>query len=741
VARQRAAVQINQFIGGMNTEANPLSFPENSSIDEVNMELLRDGSRKRRPGFDVEDGATMIYSGVTLDPSKVLGRSQFLWENPGGIATKQFVVVQIGNLLAFHDVDNQPLSGSTEFSTTYPISIYDNIFSYASVDGNLVVATGLKQISVFQYDGVSITKSDETLLIRDLFGVAAVGPGSVVLTQPQNIQIRPTAITSQHTYNLRNQTFALPRVEGDADTQNTIDPIAEFFVASTSTMYPSNADSVIRHLVADANKASNRTVDRFNATSMFKTPPNTTKAPRGYFIIDALERGTSRLAQEALLRANNPALSLVVTSLPADTTPGGPKVLGSYAGRVWFAGFSSEVQDGDSESPRMASYILFSQLVDNVSRIPLCYQEGDPSGVDDPDVVDTDGGFIRIDGAYNIKALVNIGASLFVLAENGIWRIVGNDENTFTATSFSVFRLSDEGCISSLSVVNISDGVAYWGEYGVYIISRDQNTGDWAVTNITQESIQKFYDNILVDDRVTSVGYFDRDSPAIRWVYGPRDFTQQQQQTFELVFNTKYNVFTTNKLVSVENTYGPLSVSGNSRLTGANVVREPKESLYCIVGVFNAPTIMYTFGGYNTFTSKLDWSRGLVNPAVATGGIDSPAYIITGRVNGGDTRLRKELPYVTVYMQRSDNDPNYGMDSSCLLQSQWDWTTDSMAGKWSTPRQAYRLLRSDLGQNMVVTRNKVRGGGRAVALKFSSEPNKELHLYGWEYNIQAGSEE
>lgn len=737
--RQRKAVQINQFIGGLNTEANPLSFPENSSVDEYNMELQRDGSRKRRPGFDVETDAVYVDSGITFDPNSVLGRSQFLWENPGGFSEKQFIVVQIGNYLAFHDLDIEPLSSATEFSTTYSSSVYSNIFSYAAVDGYLVVATGLKEVSVFEYDGTSITQVDKTLLVRDFWGVEADNGSGVTLTDPQNIQIRPGTLTNEHLYNLRNQTFALPRVEGDADTQTLVDPIAEFRTVTGNTQYPSNADSLIRHLVADANLASNRTVERFNANSMWKTPPGTSAAPRGYFIIDALERGASRNAQEALLRSNNSTLSLSVTTLPTDVTPGGPKVVSAYSGRVWYSGFSSEVTDGDTESPRMSSYILFSQLVDNLSRVALCYQEGDPTSNIDPDIVDTDGGFLRIDGAYNIKYLAPLGSSLFVFAENGIWRIVGIDENTFTATQFSVFKIGDEGCISPSSVVVLTTGILYWGEHGIYLLSQDVNTGDWSITNITEETIQSLYDEISPDDRATAVGYFDKYSPAVRWIFGPRDFTQAQQETFELILNTKFNVFTKNRLQSAPNTYGPCSVSGSSKIIGVNVLRNPKESLYTIIGDFST-TIEYTFGGYNTFDTVYDWNSGLANPSFPDP-IDSPAYLIASRVNGGETRLRKDVPFITLYMQRTDVDPNFPMDSSCLLQAQWDWTTNSVAGKWSIPKEAYRVLNSHQGQEMVITRNKIRGGGRCVAFKFESSPGKNLHIYGWEYNIQATSEE
>ena len=45
---QGAEKLYKSFIQGLVTEASPLTFPENASIDEDNFVLNRDGSRSRR---------------------------------------------------------------------------------------------------------------------------------------------------------------------------------------------------------------------------------------------------------------------------------------------------------------------------------------------------------------------------------------------------------------------------------------------------------------------------------------------------------------------------------------------------------------------------------------------------------------------------------------------------------------------------------------------------------------------
>ena len=84
--------------------------------------------------------------------------------------------------------------------------------------------------------------------------------------------------------------------------------------------------------------------------------------------------------------------------------------------------------------------------------------------------------------------------------------------------------------------------------------------------------------------------------------------------------------------------------------------------------------------------------------------------------------------------------------SSCLVQAQWEWNVTADAGRWGTEFQAYRYRQpyyvtgSDgtlsYGYSVITTRNKLRGNGRALSLKFRTEPDKDLQLLGW--NIELG---
>lgn len=81
--------------------------------------------------------------------------------------------------------------------------------------------------------------------------------------------------------------------------------------------------------------------------------------------------------------------------------------------------------------------------------------------------------------------------------------------------------------------------------------------------------------------------------------------------------------------------------------------------------------------------------------------------------------------------------------SSCYVQHQWAWSDNVNSNKWTTPMQYYRIRNpyypgfgviSD-SFYVVETRNKVRGNGKVLSIKFSTEPGKHCVIYGWSVNI------
>ena len=58
--KQGQRFEIKAFIKGLITEASPLNFPAEATIDEENFELRKNGTRERRFGMDFEDNYSLI---------------------------------------------------------------------------------------------------------------------------------------------------------------------------------------------------------------------------------------------------------------------------------------------------------------------------------------------------------------------------------------------------------------------------------------------------------------------------------------------------------------------------------------------------------------------------------------------------------------------------------------------------------------------------------------------------------
>lgn len=759
MARQTAAVEVKSFIKGLITEASPLTFPDNASIDEVNFVLNKDGSRKRRNGMDYENNYAIIDTGQTV--SDDVGIRSYTWKNPGGFAEIEFIVLQVGTRLTIFNSTNTVVSSSVVATFTIGTDPSNNL-SMTSVDGILIVAGGTGDILTFNWDGTTVTQSSGRLKIRDLFGVADV-VGGVDLLEGSGVATRPSALASTHIYNLRNQTFAYPHYADGVDSPT--DCIQRFF--TVHSIYPSNSDNVNTYLYANANDESDRTTKRYFDTDNFNNPLGTNRAPVGFFIIDALNRGATRASEYAKLMSENPSLTVGIGTLPTDSTPGGASVVSSFAGRVWFGGFTSQVNDGDSQSPRMTSYVLFSQLVQSPSDIYKCYQEGDPTSSEIPDLIDTDGGFIRLDGAYNIQQMVNVGDSIMVIAENGVWKITGGSGYGFKATDYLTSKITEHGSIAPSSVVIIDNTFMYWSDDGIYHAAPNQY-GDWTVSNLTNTTIQTYFDDIDYLTKVRCQGFYDSYTRQVRWLYN--NYIGAENDARELVLDLNLSAFYPSELGSIDGSFPrPLAMirvppfkvgntqanlidssantillsNGDNVTVTRNIAVSNLSEVYYLTATGVSNSVIQTTFSYYRDSEFLDWkSQNGV-------GVDAAAYLLTGWTGAGDYQSQKQVPYLTVYSIKTedgfDSDFILSNESSIKVQSQWNWTNLATAGKWSPQFQAYRHSRVwipdtvgeafDDGNLVVTTRNKLRGRGRVLSLRFDTEAGKDFHLLGWSFIV------
>jgi hypothetical protein len=758
MAKPVQKAEISSFVKGFLTEASPLNFPADASRDEENFVLNKDGSRDRRLGISFEGSHSLRSTGYTSSTLLDAAVTQHRWLNAGNNANNEFIVIQFGSRIDVYDSSKESVSADGYKGSVTLTGVDPSVkFSYANVDGVLIIAAGTEVIHTVKWTGSTFEYSTDRLLVRDQWGL----PG---LTDNE-LNTRPASQTDAHIYNLRNQGWGIPRKDS---TGTLVDPLSAFYTKYTK--FPANSETVNIGLAYQA-VTGGTPYERLYPEMFDDQFGLDAPASRGYFIIDALKRGSSRLDVCANNNTKFPSLAYPVSTLPADTTPGGASLVAEFAGRVFYAGFSGEVVDGDKNSPVLSSYVMFSQMVRNQEGITKCYQRGDPTSRDNSDLVDTDGGFFRVSGAKQILGMVSLSKHLIILASNGIWSVTGGADYGFSATNYSVAKISTYGCINSRSIVAVADQVMFWGEDGIYQISRNQY-GDWVVNSISEGTIQTFYNNISRANKDKAVGIYDYLGKTIRWMYNQDNDQNNFNIVRELVIDTRLGSFSKtrffNLAVDTPQAIGyvftssfitgdgisPVVVSGDPVVAAgedvvvSTVTRTSGFSTIKYLTLYSeiSGNVGYTFSELSD-TEFRDWK------SVDSVGIDAEAFMLTGSVTAGDSAVAKQIPYLITHFRKTEDGIKLeggeyipSRQSSCLIRSQWNWAISVDSNKWSPSFQAYRYNKAlfiddayENGFEVVTTKSKLRGRGRAVSIYFSTEPYKDCRILGWNMSLTGNS--
>ena len=757
MAKQFQTVDVNTFVKGLITEAGPLTYPEGASLDEDNFVLNRDGSRSRRLGM-AEEVATP-YSTTAQFSNKASFTNIFEWDSPAGLSALSFLVVQSGESVLIFDRLAANISTSLLHSFTPDSYLEGSRYSFTSVDGILVVATGGSDLISVVYDTTTgFTEDTYRVKVRDLWGVDdGLTEGMDITFRPFAVSITPPKgyIKERHIYNLRNQTWATTRLA--ASSEETKDPIFSFLGFSTVDLfgqrYPSNCDTVNQALYANPQDGQDALSKRLYARDLFVNPPGTVYAPRGYFLLDVFNRGASR--KEELEELESTAQSadqdyLVVNKdlIPEDRTSGGVSVTAEYAGRAWYGGFSGELIGGDKRSPRLSSYVFFSQLVRSEAGLGSCYAEADPTSPETSDPVATDGGFIRIDGAKEIKHMEVIGTKLLVFADNGVWSVEGGSDFGFSATDYLVTKITNKGLINAGSVVYTGSSVLYWSESGIFVTGQGE-LGNVTSTSITNTTIQSFYDDISYEDKGNAVGVFDDYTNKVRWVFSGNR---------ELILDLNLSSFSTSTIYGTKEVRGAFtippyasgSVTENITVSGEQVTVIGEDVVITYKSrASGVREVKYAVATQNGDLTDLTFATYSDVDFLDYGTTDAAAYLITGYVTQGDFQRNKSVPYLTLHFKKTEVgfDENFEPvgASGCLVRVAWEWANSTNSNRWGNQFQGYRFRRHyipadasdefDNGFETVVTKNKLRGKGRALSLHFNTEAGKDCVILGWSYVI------
>lgn len=766
MAKGKTEVEIRNFAKGIITEVSPLNGQPDSAKDMQNLVLQQDGTIQRRAGLNIEANADLLSAHTKTDDAELPYQS-FPWQTSYGA----FVVVQAGNTILVYDAEADNSTNSILFadvSEAYADSLIngvgfgdDFVFVYQkSRTVNIITATSPTTFSM----------TGRNLFIRDLFGV----------DDDLEDNERPTTLTNNHRYNLYNQGWPdedvrmiieEATIEVVDSTQVVIDPMTglpdgtkkiiktvpvENFdgeydaLAQTKSIvgfYPSNAD--VFSELKTINENTKGTRGYYNPKELLNEKP---KAPaaKGAILIKFLDMFLSRRERSG------------VNIDTVDVFAGGPTVVTKHAGRLFYGGFVGTESNENSTTPTRSKMILFSQSSLSKDSYGKCYSLNSPTSPTFNEVTAADGGFINIPEVETILALEPIGNSLVVVATNGVWAIRSPDTG-FSPTTYVIDKISDIGASSKKSIVNADQSIVYWSAGGIYSVAYNAQTLRLEPRNLTEQTYQKAYKAIPTSGINGAEGFYDKADRYIRFLYS--DDQPALTYNSELYLNTITGAFTRFKISKTDASSvrgyfrSPVTstrlgedqvvVGGELVVAGADEVfvsqrvistEQTAEKLITLcnngVGNFALTFSQYIDGNFVDFASVPEFD-----------GEDIEAFVIVQDFTASDASKRKQVPYFTTYFERTEDGYdeedlfNLTGQSSCLVQSRWDFSGSAASGKWGREFQAYRLRRAylpedslddfDYGYDVVVTKNKLRGRGRALSLRMRSEPGKNMHILGW----------
>jgi hypothetical protein len=273
--------------------------------------------------------------------------------------------------------------------------------------------------------------------------------------------------------------------------------------------------------------------------------------------------------------------------------------------------------------------------------------------------------------------------------------------------------------------------VFWWSDVGVMGVEQDKNSytsiASFSKTNVSEQTIQAFYNAISDTARSNVKGIFDPKSNCIYWLYNESAGTNSYDKILilDLTLSSFYPwKFSQSSGPAIKGIY--VGNRNNTYTIPTDI--EPSQVEYISV---NGTEIRICQSRSGTFT---DWY------SVDNIGVTYSSFMEAGYELFEDAMRKKNITYLFAYLTRTDTNvingqPDYPSD--CTLQVKWDWASGQNSNKWTTPVQLYRPGRllfntADTGFSMVVTKNRVRGNGKAIQFRFgTSEPGKNFDLVGW----------
>lgn len=698
MARQVGFSVENNFSKGLITEASGLTFPENACTATYDCIHELTGNVRRRKGFEFE----INHSVKEIDRTEGVVVS-YLWRDVAGDGTLSLVVLQVKNSLYFYEANTtDPLSGHavsafvdlTDFSPSGAPDPDTQECQFTSGGGKLFVSHPyLESFSVaYNPNDQTVTATQIDIEIRDFEGIV------------DNLEVseRPTTglggLTIPHYYNLLNQGW-------------NVDNLTSWDAARTDM--PSNSD------VMWTFKNSS---DVFDTATVPNVIQGNSPAPKGHFVLNLFDQ--DRQTPTGLSISNQ------TTGYQRAST------IAFFAGRLFYSGINYVGYN---------SKIFFSQIIERDEQFGKAYQANDPTAETLFDLLPTDGGVIVIQEAGTIIKMISVPGGLVVFASNGIWLISGSTGIGFSATDYTVTKISSITSLTHTSFVDLAGAPVWWNLEGIYRL--DSQGQGFQVTPLTENTIKTFYRDIPPSEKRNVRGFFNPIAGIIQWLYRSTESGDlEEYYNFDRVLSMNINTggfylwtipehdIKIHGLVVLENRGGSVSledVTDNLGNVLTDISLDPMQ-IWTIGNSIVTPSFKYIISyddSGDQFTFAEVRNENYVDWELYGEESDYTSYFVTGYRVRGDAIRDFQTNYVNTY---SDNNSKY------YLQGIYDYTNTGNSGRWSNPQIID--TQDDTDADYVSKRRKIRGHGKALQIKVSSISGEPFNVVGWSTMVSANQQ-
>ena len=460
-----------------------------------------------------------------------------------------------------------------------------------------------------------------------------------------------------------------------------------------------------------------------------------------------------------------------------------------FAGRIWL-----------SAHPSFPGEVLFSQVItrdsfalgSQLGHAERFFQYADPFSATDPDIVDSDGGVIKLSGVTEVKRLLAMDTAIYVGSTTGVKQISGAN-GIFKATDYSQNTILTDYIQAHDAMVRVEQDVVVFGRDNIWKSEKKAQLFETTTVfaPIGSRRIQEIYSAIPMQNKRSARALYN---PSERKVYyfcnfdrvalfdeggNPNDepiyfrnVLVYDLSSEEAVAGDDSKRFITNAFTLYE--YAdtahegkpyiacpiitpPLAVVSADVVIGAdNVViggdqviiqsTLPDNQKHQIIGIAlqraessgNIITNMAFVDVKSDVDEMRDWYSDDTNAVSYT------SRAITGVQTMGDLFHKKVATYLYFLFKkvedgRVDENNTPVRLGGCYLRTAWHWATNAASPKYSAQQQIYKPFKygflSSLvdiaGHDHVWSKMRVRGRGNALQVIIENEGDKDFHLIGW----------